>query len=95
MYFEFTYGVLNFPLGMSGLFCNTKTPAHTNTKANKVPILHKSVTIVKFINKAGIPTTKPVTIEVFEDRSHTPENLLNCNNAPFDLTQNTYHRYHR
>jgi hypothetical protein len=53
---------LNFPLGISGLFCNTKTPAQTKTKANKVPILHKSVTIVRFKNKAGTATTKPVTI---------------------------------
>ncbi|MFC6097733.1 hypothetical protein ACFPVY_13840, partial [Flavobacterium qiangtangense] len=37
----------------------------------------------------SVVTTKAVTIEVFEDRSLEPENLLNCNNAPFDLTQNT------
>ena len=42
--------------------CKTSTPPQTKTKANKVPILHKSVTIVRFINNAGIPTIKPVTI---------------------------------
>src|SRR5690606_37867759 len=61
IYFPFTYGIRNFPRGIS-LSCKTKTPAQTNEKANKVPILHKSVTMVKFINNAGTATTKPVTI---------------------------------
>ena len=50
------------PRGISILFCNTNTPPQTNTKANKVPILHKSVTIFKFMNNAGIATTNPTTM---------------------------------
>ena len=55
-------GVLNFPLGMSVLFCKIKTPPQTSTNANKVPIEHKSVTMVKFMNKAGTATTNPTTM---------------------------------
>ena len=36
------------------------TPIHTSTKANKVPILVRDNTVLKFKNKAGIATKKPV-----------------------------------
>ena len=35
------------------------TPPLTKTKANKVPILVKSVISVRFVNKAGIATIRP------------------------------------
>ena len=60
--FPLIKGVLNFPLGISVLFCSISTPPQTRTKANKVPMLHKSVTIVKLRNKEGMATKKPVTI---------------------------------
>ncbi len=41
---------------MNSLSLN-KTPAQTTTNANRVPMLAKSVTSVKFINKAGMATT--------------------------------------
>ena len=37
-----------------------KIPPHTNTKANKVPMLVKSSTNFGVTKKIGIPTTKPV-----------------------------------
>ena len=40
----------------------TNTPKQTKTKANKVPILVRSVTILIDINKEGMPTKSPVTI---------------------------------
>ena len=41
---------------------NINTPKQTNTKANKVPILVRSVTVLIDINKAGTPTNIPVTM---------------------------------
>jgi len=37
-----------------------KIPPQTNIKANKVPILVRSVTSDKFIKREGIATTNPV-----------------------------------
>ena len=68
IYLEFTYGILNFPLvarsSNSASLCgeSIKTPPHTSTKANKVPILVKSKTKFSSVKNIGIPTTKPVTI---------------------------------
>ena len=57
-----TNGTLN-GLGVFGLvFLIMITPTDTKIKANKVPILHKSVSIVRFKNKAGTATTNPVKI---------------------------------
>ncbi len=45
-------------------FCNTKTPPHTNTNANKVPMLVNAITTSKLRNNAGMPTRRPVkTVE--------------------------------
>ena len=62
-YFAFINGVLK-ELEFDFLFrwFITNTPAQTIVKANNVPILHKSVTILRFINNEGIATTKPTTI---------------------------------
>ncbi len=66
--FEFTYGILNFPLvarsANSASLCgeSIKTPPQTYTNANKVPILVKSKTKFSSVKNIGIPTTKPVTI---------------------------------
>src|SRR5262245_40137567 len=38
------------------------TPPHTSTNANKVPMLVRSVTSVRFMNNDGIATTRPVTM---------------------------------
>ena len=58
------YGILNpflsallFPLG-----CSINTPPDTRINANKVPMLVRSVTSVRFKNKAGMATKKPVTM---------------------------------
>ncbi len=37
-----------------------RTPAHTSTKANSVPMLVRSVTIAMSTNNEGMPTTNPV-----------------------------------
>ena len=58
---EFIYGTKRVPDSLNSLSLN-KTPAQTTTNANKVPMLAKSVTSVRFINSAGIATTQPVTI---------------------------------
>ncbi len=60
--FPLTCGTLNFESGRLGCFCKTKTPAHTNTKANNVPMLVSAKTVLRFKNKAGIATTNPVKI---------------------------------
>src|SRR5690242_12241054 len=60
---ELIKGILNFgDASPSSLFGNKRTPPQTNTKANKVPILVKSVTSVRLRNKAGIATNNPVII---------------------------------
>ena len=62
IYFPLTYGNLNLPACFSDILGNTNTPKQTNTNANKVPMLVKSVMIVLGINKEGMPTKKPVII---------------------------------
>ena len=55
------YGILNLaPVRSSSFAGNNNTPPQTNTKANKVPILVRSVTSVRLTNNAGTPTTIPV-----------------------------------
>src|ERR1700739_4011371 len=55
------YGTLNLEELLSFLSCITNTPPQTKTKANKVPILTRSITISRLRNKAGTATTNPVT----------------------------------
>src|SRR5437868_7236004 len=62
IYLPLTWGTRNFDGGLSGFFCNTNIPPHTNTNANNVPMLVSAITTFRFINNAGIPTTKPVKI---------------------------------
>jgi hypothetical protein len=58
---ELIYGRWNLPFTAASRGSKS-TPPHTSTKANKVPILVRLVTSVRFKNKAGIATTNPVTI---------------------------------
>ena len=61
-------GIRNLPLmkgnenlpGPFAILGKTRTPAQTITKANKVPMLVRSVTILLGINRDGIATKKPV-----------------------------------
>ena len=60
-----THGVLNWR-GISGLvFRRIITPAHTNIKANRVPILVISPTISPGTNAAKLPTkTKKMRLDL-------------------------------
>src|SRR5215217_5655843 len=50
IYCPLTYGTLNLLSGLSFLPCKTSTPPHTNTNANKVPMLVSDNTWLRFKN---------------------------------------------
>jgi hypothetical protein len=60
---ELIYGILNLGFSSPASLAGSKsTPPHTSTNANRVPILVRSVTSVRFRKRAGTATTKPVRI---------------------------------
>jgi hypothetical protein len=62
IYLLFMKGTWYRPAGLFPLLFKISTPVQTTTNANKVPMLVRSVTSVRFKNNAGTATTMPVTI---------------------------------
>src|SRR5690606_27816159 len=61
-YFALINGTLYLDSTLTALLSITNIPAHTNTKAKSVPILVSANTKSRLRNKAGMPTTNPVSI---------------------------------
>jgi len=62
IYLLLIYGTLKRDSGLFFLLLMISIPLQTTTKAKRVPILVRSVTSVRFINRAGMATTSPVTM---------------------------------
>ena len=62
MYFPLKYGNLKLRFVVVGILGNINTPADTSTKANRVPILVRSVIRELCMNNEGTATSTPVTI---------------------------------